>query len=157
MQRVVPIQVVRLIFQTVEEEIGRRLPRTVHVWNAIRPEPLRPIVKAAGFGEVNQSERLSTVGGNALLVEVDPDMRDQRLPTQLQQELRIIEGPSRSVHDVSTDAAGLASRERFLAEFQERVLSRESLPAVRTKPERGIDATGGIIRHRTGFRCASRE
>src|SRR4029077_17558606 len=96
------------------------LARAVHVGNAIGPEALCPIVEAAGLGVVNQSQGLrDTVSSNVLPVKVQLDVRDQRLPAQLQEQLRIVKRTSRSVDDVAMDAAILTIREWLLAEFQE--------------------------------------
>ena len=46
--------------------------------------------------------------GASLLVEVDGDVRNQRLPAELQEKLRIVEGTRRGIDDVAVDAAVFA-------------------------------------------------
>ena len=48
------------------------------------------------------------------------------------------------------DAAVFAFREWLLAELEERILSRESLPTIRVDPSR-IDSAGGVVIGGAGF------
>ena len=142
---------IRLVVQREEEEIrvGAGVPalaRAVHVGNAIGPEALRPIVQTAGLGGVHQREGLAAIRRRPLLVEVDGDMRNQRLPTESAGATagRQTDGSRHTRHGpwmppFSPAAIGL------LAEFEERVLSGEALPALGQNPGR-IDAAGGTAR-----------
>ena len=154
--RVVPIEVLRLVLQGVEERVNgvttgvqARLARAAHVRLAVRAEALHPVVPARGIGVVDQRERrCHAIGGHALLVQVDTDVRDQRLPAQLQQQLRGVERPGRGVDDVAVDRAGLARCEGLLAELQEIALADVALPAVGAEPVRRIDAAGRVVDRR---------
>jgi len=56
-------------------------------------EALRPGVETGRLGLVDQRQgRRHAVGRKVFLVEVDPDVRDQRLPLRLHQHLRVVEG-----------------------------------------------------------------
>ena len=142
---VVQIKVVRLVEQREKEEIrvcsaGRSLTRAAHVGLVgSRVKALGPIVPAAGLRGVNQSEGLATIRRCPLLVKVNGDMRNLRLPTQLQEQRWVVKWTSRSIHNMSIDAAVLAGREGHLAEFDERVLSGKSLPALGENP-RGVNS-----------------
>ena len=159
--RFVPVEVLRLVIQGIEERIatGRRrrsdlLTRAIHVGLAVRAETLRPIVPARGVGLVNQLQRLRhTVGGHAFLIQVDVDVRDQRLPAQLQQQLRVVERSGRGVYDVAVDRAGLIRCEGLLAPLQEVALSNVTLPAVGAEPERRVDTAGRIRARRARLRA----
>src|SRR5439155_1035486 len=69
------------------------------------------------------------VGSQPLLVEVDLDVRNQRLPAELQEQLRIVERPCRRIDDMSVDPPVFGGRggrgwgKRPLAEFEEVVLA----------------------------------
>ena len=88
---IVHIEPLRLILQC-EPEVGIRheagvgsLTRAVHVGFSIRADALRPIIETAGFSVINQLESLGdSVLCETLLVEIDPDVRNQRFPTELQ-------------------------------------------------------------------------
>src|SRR5256885_6744008 len=93
----------------------------------------------SGLRGVNQSEGLATIRRCPLLVKVNGDMRNLRLPTQLQEQRWVVKWTSRSIDNMSIDAAVLAGREGHLAEFDERVLSGKSLPALGENP-RGVNS-----------------
>ena len=82
-------------------------------------EALRPIVPTAGLGGVDQFERSAAIRRGALLVEVDGDIRNQRLPTELQQQRRVVKRTGGGIHDMASDTAVFARREGLLAELQE--------------------------------------
>ena len=144
-RRVVRIQVVGLVVQREEEEVrrgaaGRALSGAVHVGHAIRTKTLCPIIEAAGLGGINQLQgRSDVVCCHALLVEVDGDIGNERLPTELKEKRRVVERPGRGIDNVPADAAVFALRIRRLPEFEEVVLAGEALPAFRQHPRR-VDA-----------------
>ena len=75
----------------------------------------------------------------SLLVKVDGDIRNQRFPTELQKQRRVVKRTGRGIDHMAVDAAVLAGRVGLLAEFEERVLSGEALPAL-------VTTQGGSIR-----------
>src|SRR5579859_248094 len=111
---VVGVEILRLVKQREVEDIsgcgcGRcaELPWAVHIWDAVRPEALRPVVKTAGLGAINQFESLSDlICGYSLLVEVDGYARHQWLPAGLQEEGRVVKWAGRGVNDMAVNATG---------------------------------------------------
>src|SRR5258705_4431697 len=83
------------------------------------------------------------------------DVGKLRLPSQLEQQGRIVKGTGRSIYDVPWDAAVLTIREGFLSELYELVLAHIALPAIAGNPWRidtagGTTRTAGTARDRTG-------
>src|SRR5271165_4748236 len=153
---VVEVEVVGLIIQREIEEVWNRaragsLARAVHVGrDAVGPEALGIIVPTAGLGGVDQLQGWGyAVGGKALLVKVDGDVRNQRFPLRLNEHLRIVKRTGRRINDMALDAAVFAGDVRLLAEFEEIILAREALPALNPTSPRRIDAARGKL-GRTG-------
>src|SRR5215469_15130966 len=89
--RVVEVQIARLLVESEEERVRRSLARAVHVRNAVRTEALSPIVPARRGRRVDERKTLAAIRTGAFVVEIDCHVRNSRLPTELQQESRIIE------------------------------------------------------------------
>ena len=101
-QRCSQAQEFRLIEQCEIEWIGTGLAWAVHVRHglAVRSqnrvaigvlaEALRPFVPTAGLSGINQFQRRAPVRSRSFLVKVDRDIRDQRLPAQLEQQRRVV-------------------------------------------------------------------
>src|SRR5579859_4408211 len=71
-------------------------------------------------------------------------MRNQGLPRHLNEHLRVVKRTGRRVGDVPLDPAVFAGDIGLLAEFEEVVLARETLPALDSNPRR-INASGGEL------------
>src|SRR6267142_3253130 len=85
----------------------------------IGPESLRETIKAAGQGVVDQGQGWGyLVGGKTFLVEVDLDVRNLRLPSELEQQGRVVKGTGRGIYDVAANTAVLAFGEGLLAELE---------------------------------------
>ena len=93
---VVGVEVVGLVIQREIEEIAGGLAGAAHVGSyAIGAEALGKVVETAGGGGINQGKGLGAIGGRTLLVEVDGDMRNQRLPLGLDEQLRVVKAADR--------------------------------------------------------------
>src|SRR5205823_12542135 len=85
----------------------------------------------------------------------DRHTRYVRRPARMKEQLRVIERTRRGVNHLTMDAAVFAVREGRLAEFYERVLSGEALPAFAQDPGR-IDAARRERSPRAGRRTGRR-
>ena len=147
MLRVVEVEVLGLVIQRVEEQVCNRagvraLTGAVHVArDAVGPEALRVIIPTAGLRCVHQRQGLSeAVGRKPFLVEVNSDVRNQRLPLRLNEHHGIVKRAGRCVDDMALDAAIFTGDVRLLAKFEEAVLAREALPALHSSGPGIIDA-----------------
>ncbi len=89
---------------------------------------LGPSIPARCLRGVHKDETCRTIWGGALLIEVDGDIRNQRIPEVLEIVPGIVERPRGGVHDMAADAAVFTCNVRCLAPVEHIELADAALP-----------------------------